>query len=92
MLSAKREQLLQAATTARAQGGKFDAERELAEVDAKLRRLESIHEGLRIAVTLPHAEKAGTFFGKYISPYLSDIGAISSAAASGRFTMKGVGR
>lgn len=62
------------------------AEERLARMKEELTRLKAIAEGLGIVERLPHAEKARTWWGKNISPYLHDLGTLTSSAASAATT------
>lgn len=76
---------------------RIQAERDLATARTKLTRLESLHSALKLPHALAESSHSSSWWGKNISPYLSDVGSLVSTAAgaagavaAGRFATKGV--
>lgn len=59
------------------------AQKELAQQEERLRRVQTIESGLNVAIKRPEAAKAGTAWGE-VMPFIRDIGGIVESAFSAR--------
>lgn len=92
-LSAEREELIRRAGLHRERQNVEVENAKLREVETKLTNLEALHSALSLNRSIAESDKSGTWWGRYVSPYLHDLGSIGGSAASfrGAFGRRGGG-
>lgn len=81
-IHAERDYLKQQTVTSRAQGENTAAHTELVKADEKLRKIEILREALGLAGHMAESDKASTWWGKNVSPYLKDFGQLINSAGT----------